>query len=183
MKTVYMIRHGRSMGNVWHGAYSNDMMNFLTEEGEVQAKMAGHKLNRHGIKIEDWHCSELTRTRQTLALIATVQGDWKRQFNIHQELNENHFWSDFVSEAKEGTELQKEKVREWTTNVLVPFLADPNRINVGIVSHYFTMQYLFNFFMLRYNFGKRSLPFYGEHIENGAVYVWTDKEPDRITIL
>ncbi len=170
-------------------------MNFLSEEGEIQTKAAGHRFNRHKITIDQWHVSELTRTRQSLSNVLHVMDDWMRDdIQIHEELNENHYWGDSTKDSV--SLIQQQKVVEWTQKILNPFMITeeleigsgvvrsivPWR-NIGIVSHYFTMRYLFEYFMAKYNFKKSGLPHYGDHIDNGEIYYWSCEEPDRISIL
>ncbi len=61
--SLYYIRHGQTAHNTSH-VYGGEIDVELNENGKIQAKEAGKKLE--GTKIDIVFCSPLTRTRQTL---------------------------------------------------------------------------------------------------------------------
>jgi broad specificity phosphatase PhoE len=154
---LYMVRHGESMGNVWKDAYRDDNKNFLSPYGVKQAELTGAYFKRMDINFELVGSSNLTRARHTCALILHEIG-WQRTWYNQPDLNEVNCEED------------KPRVRQAFAAIRQTFDSMESG-NVLIVSHYHTMQVLFD----ELTDGNRSQvdSFGGRHVGNAAVFVWT----------
>lgn len=165
---LYLIRHGQSMGNAWEDAYDHEDMNFLTDLGQDQARAAGKLLI--GKKIDHWYASNLVRARHTLSLISCERDDWRRQYHLDRRLNEHHMWR---------TDREHEEASyNFFMDRLHPHCND--RITIGVVSHYYTMRYLFRFLMEKHEFTRSRIDGFNEYIPNAHVFEWDSEMPDRI---
>lgn len=176
---LVLVRHGQSMGNAWNAAYRNPEMNFLTEYGETQAKLAGLKLRETGIEFQNMITSGITRARHTLSILAHTMGDWKREFIVDARFNER------IAPGKEHGPNEREalphehatRVMDGFSELVLPMLE--RNENVLLVSHYYTMQVLFK------NIGvnKDTLWGHGEHIPNAVPFIWDRDQPHKMIVL
>lgn len=63
MKTLYLLRHGKSL---WNTGTESDFERTLNNRGASDAEMIGRHLAKSGAKIQSVLCSPATRTMQTL---------------------------------------------------------------------------------------------------------------------
>lgn len=141
MKLVFL-RHGESMGNVWHGAYMDDRTNFLSIRGVKQAELAAYDIEELLGRVDEVICSEATRARQTATTVMQSMGDWQRHYIQDARLNEWGLEADASVWPGEETEEQfHAKVTEFFEEVIVPRWN--SKTNWLIVSHHFTMSVLF----------------------------------------
>jgi broad specificity phosphatase PhoE len=141
MNKLVLIRHGQSMGNAWDGAYESDPMNFLTPMGIAQAEVAGWKLKYTGLKFTHMVSSNLTRARQTMAIIAHIVDDWKRPFTIIEGFNERNENPKMDYRQLEFETLYHRETVKKTYDYFIPNLLKDG--NVMLVSHHYTMEILF----------------------------------------
>ena len=170
-RKLFFVRHGQSMGNVWPDAYENEPMNFLSPLGEEQARHAGRVLAEHNMRVDIWNCSELTRARHTLSLISSTMDDWQRPYVLDERLNENHMW--------ETDAQHQDAVVDYCDDYLQHFLTNPayeDKI-CGVVSHWFTMRYLFGWMQKRYQFNRYKISGYTDYIPNATLYLWDEDYP------
>lgn len=165
-KKLYLVRHGESMGNVWPDAYADDNKNFLSPYGLKQAELTGAFFKRMDVQFEMVVCSDLTRARHTTAMILHEIG-WKRKWFNTATLNEVNKEDD------------KPRVRKMFRELRMAFGQMTG--NMLLVSHYHTMQVLFD----EITGGDRALvdSYEGRHVGNAAVFVWNPEEPKRIQLL
>lgn len=165
-KKLYMVRHGESMGNAWPEAYRDDNKNFLSPYGTKQAELTGAYFKRMGINFDLVSSSDLTRARHTTSLILHEIG-WQRKWFNSPDLNEVNSESD------------KPRVRKIFRELRTAFTQLEG--NMLIVSHYHTMQVLFD----ELTGADRELvgSHGGRHVGNAAVFVWNPEEPKRIELL
>ena len=166
------------MGNAWNPAYKNPMMNFLTELGEIQAKMAGIKLKQTGLKFDTMITSELTRSRHTLSIIAHTVQDWQREFIVDGRFNERAS-ADMTKGPLERESTKEEhfgKVEDGLHHLVLPHL---EKQNILLVSHYYTMQAIFK--VLGVN--RSRMWGHGDHIPNSIPYIWDPREPEKMLVL
>lgn len=134
-RKLVLVRHGESMGNYWKPAYKNDATNFLSNLGVRQAEILGIYLKRSGFNFKYIVSSNLTRARQTTAMALISMDDWQRHYEIDPNLNECHDYS------SEGYTEDGNRVRQGVDNLLNNW-TDGDAL---CVSHYFTMQYIFDY--------------------------------------
>ena len=132
------VRHGQSMGNAWDGAYKQDAMNFLTPMGVAQAEVAGWKLAYTQLRFDHMISSDMTRARQTMAIIAHITGDWQRDFIVEPKLDERN--SDPNVNYYYERMVHKRQVKNAWNNVILPALKTGNTL---VVTHHYTMEELF----------------------------------------
>lgn len=165
-KKLYLVRHGESMGNAWPDAYGDDKRNFLSPLGVKQAELTGAFFKRMGINFELVSSSDMTRARHTTACILHEIG-WQRKWFNTPELNE-------VNSAQDQPRVRKvfRELRNAFTQL---------EGNMLVVSHYHTMQVLFD----EITGGDRALvdSYEGRHVGNAAVFVWNPEEPKRIQLV
>lgn len=147
MRGVFL-RHGESIGNVWGGAYRDDMTNFLSLRGIKQAELSAYTIKEllgNGDSFDAVITSELTRSRQTAVISMQTLGDWKRSYTLDDRLNE---WCSNTPDVPgipwydhEPSEDFWSRINDFYMHVLVPMNDLP--INVFVVSHYYVMQALF----------------------------------------
>lgn len=165
-KKLYMVRHGESMGNAWPEAYRDDNKNFLSPYGVKQAELTGAYFKRMNIDFELVASSDLTRARHTCTMILHEIG-WQRKWFNTPELNEVNNKSD------------EPRVRKIFRELRAAFAQLEG--NMLIVSHYHTMQVLFD----ELTGADRSLvaSHEGRHVGNAAVFTWDPNDPMRIDLL
>lgn len=161
-----MVRHGESMGNAWKPAYRSDECNFLTPFGVRQAAVCGHFFMRAGIDFEHLYSSNLTRARHTMASILYEIG-WQRHWVNLPSLNE----LDNVDNVQ-----QRGRVTDALNNILETW----NSGNVLIVSHYHTMQVLFDVLNVK---PENRESHSGLHVANGQPFAWDPEDPDHIRLV
>lgn len=66
MRTLYLLRHGKSL---WNAGAASDFERTLNNRGRSQAEKIGRYLVESGAKIDLILCSPATRTRQTLEIV------------------------------------------------------------------------------------------------------------------
>ncbi len=171
------VRHGESMGNAWEPAYRNPAMNFLTELGEVQAKLAGLKLKKTGITFTHMICSNITRARQTLAVTAHTIGDWKRDFVVDDRFNERiapHAIHG-PNEGESSAETHSARVIDGYRMLVQPALE--RKENVLLVTHYYTMQALFHHLSKVTGLSLQRMWGRAEHIPNAVPFIIDVSDP------
>lgn len=176
---LVLVRHGQSMGNAWEEAYRNSEMNFLTELGQTQAKLAGLKLNQTGMRFDHMYCSGMLRARHTLAILAHTLDDWRREFLVDERFNEKiPTESIFAAGERETPENEHhDRVVEGYEIMILPSLKSGQ--NVLLVSHYYTMKVLFK------HLGVRLDKLWGsaDHIPNAVPFIWDLDQPERMIVL
>lgn len=146
MTKLVLIRHGQSMGNAWEGAYESDPMNFLTPMGIAQAEVAGWKLKYTGLKFSHMISSDMTRARQTMAIIAHIVDDWKRPFTLLQGMNERNE-NPNMTQVERVSEIISHRHKVISTyDTYMPRLLKSG--NVMLVTHHYTMEALFSYLKL-----------------------------------
>jgi broad specificity phosphatase PhoE len=163
---LYMVRHGESMGNVWKPAYRSDECNFLSPYGVRQAAVCGHYFMRAGIEFEHLYSSNLTRARHTMACLLYEVG-WQRHWINLPAFNEL---------ANPESELEQARVRDGMNNLLHTWTSG----NVLIVSHYHTMQVLFDTLKVP---REKIESHQGRHVGNAQPFEWDPQVPDTIRLL
>lgn len=141
MSKLVLVRHGQSMANAWEGAYKSDPMNFLTPMGIAQAEVAGWKLKYTGLKFAHMVSSDLTRARQTMAIIAHIINDWQREFINLPNFNERNENSDMSQRQLEFETLYHRETVKKAYDYYIPNMLNDG--NVMLVSHHYTMEVLF----------------------------------------
>jgi broad specificity phosphatase PhoE len=144
MKSIFL-RHGESKANVWGGMYADDRMNFLSLRGAKQADLASYMINDlapDGIDVV--YTSDLTRARHTTSVVMQGVDDWQRDYEQDERLREwcwmapgHGNWWDWEPENE-----FRVRIHEWFTEVLVPMW--DYDITILVVSHYYTMEGLFD---------------------------------------
>jgi broad specificity phosphatase PhoE len=164
---LYMVRHGESMGNVWPEAYRDDNKNFLSPYGVKQAELTGAYFKRMGVDFREVVSSNLTRARHTCAIILHEIG-WQRAWLNVDALNEVN------------KEQDKERVRLMFRDVK-GLVGDGGIGNVLVVTHYHTMQVMFD----ELTGGDRQLvdSYGGKHVGNASVFTWSPQDEKRIKLL
>lgn len=141
---IFFLRHGQSMGNAWYGAYENDATNFLTVRGVKQAELAAYTIQDvlGDKKIDRVISSDMTRARQTAVTVMQTLGDWKRDYETSETLNE-WCWNGRGKEWYKDEDIHDAKARyeQAYREFVLPVASNEN---VLIVSHYYTMKSLFN---------------------------------------
>jgi len=159
---LYLVRHGESMGNVWPEAYRSDERNFLSPYGVMQAKICGHYFKRMGLRFDHLYSSNLLRARQTMITILQ-EDDWKRPWTNLPSLNE----------VQKDNEDDITRVRDVFYNIFQMWKKSDYTGNVLIVSHYHTMQVIFdNMPVDRKDIASHN----GQHVGNGQPFLW---DPDK----
>jgi broad specificity phosphatase PhoE len=161
---LYLVRHGESMGNVWPLAYKDDRRNFLSPYGAVQARHTAAYFKRMNINFNTVVSSGLTRACETCAIILREVG-WERQWDVEPGLNE--------------VNKEEDKIR-----VRVAFTRFLSNWNVGdalVVTHYHTMQVLFD--ELTHSDRSQVDSYGGRHVGNASVFEWSPLEPKKIKLL
>jgi broad specificity phosphatase PhoE len=169
MSKLILVRHGESRGNAWSGANRNDRTNFLTRKGHKQAALAGIELATDDFVFETTIASEMTRACQTLITIME-QFDGKAHERIHvtdKRLNE--------CRSRSVSEDHKDEVYRTMNDVILPAM---QKGNVLCVTHYFTMQRIFEFL----NINRNNFWCHGEHIPNAIPFVYDEDRPHNWVI-
>jgi broad specificity phosphatase PhoE len=182
---LVMVRHGQSMGNAWEPAYLNPQMNFLTELGSTQAKLAGLKLKETGIEFDTMITSGIVRARHTLSIIAHTLENWHREFIVDERFNERipagglHGPSEGpkLGEQPETKQMHLERVSAGFAELVQPVLEQ--RKSLLLVSHYYTMQVLIR----HLGVNRDRLWGGGDHIPNGVPFIWNPDQPEKIVVL
>lgn len=90
MKKFYFVRHGLTEMNeagIWSGHIETD----LTDEGRIQAKVAGKELKARDVRIDLVIASPLSRTQETAKIIARQIGYPIKDIEINPLFIERHF--------------------------------------------------------------------------------------------
>ena len=162
---LVLVRHGESRGNVWSPANRDDRTNFLSKKGHKQAELAGIELATDDFKFETTISSQMTRACQTLVTIM-------EQFdsNVHQRA---HVTDKRLNESRNKAAEQSHKVDVYAAmhDLVMPAL---EKGNVLCVTHYFTMQRIFDFLHIK------SHEFWckGRHIPNAMPSVYEPTAPN-----
>jgi len=115
-KTPYQLcflRHGQSTWN-----RDNRFIGWtdtpLTEDGVLEARVAGQMLARSGVKFDEVHTSLLRRCIRTTNLVLMELGQEYIPVNKNWRLNERHYGNLVGKNKKEIVKIHgKEKVRRW----------------------------------------------------------------------
>lgn len=122
MNYLVLLRHGQSQWNLenrFTGFHDVD----ITEEGVNEAKAAGQKMAKAGIKFDQAFTSTLTRANRTarLALESAGQGDLIKSMIAHDDLRERDY-GDLTGLDKDETRKKygEEQVHIWRRSYDVP---------------------------------------------------------------
>jgi len=115
-KTKYhlcFLRHGQSTWN-----RDNRFIGWtdtpLTDDGVLEARVAGQMLSRSGMKFDEVHTSLLRRCIRTTNLVLMEMGQEYIPVHKHWRLNERHYGNLVGKNKKEVVKLAgKEQVRRW----------------------------------------------------------------------
>lgn len=169
MAKLILVRHGESRGNAWSGANRNDRTNFLSSKGRRQAEIAGLELCEDFTGFDTVISSEMTRACETMVTIMSQFGGkaCRREYITDKRLNE--------CRNIEAEPVHREGV--WTTmeKVIMPALKEGN---VLCVTHYFTMQRIFDFLEI----DRSQIWCDGKHIPNACPFVYNTATPNQWTI-
>lgn len=167
---LFLIRHGESMGNVWKHAYRSDERCFLTPLGITQAKMCGQYFAHFNIDFGTLYSSNKLRARHTMVTILHEIG-WQRPWiNLPglDEIDTNHTEQGRVRNAFQSI---------WG--------AWDRKENLLIVSHYHTMQIIFDCMVELGAIESREKidSHQGKTVNNGQPFVWNPAEPERLHLV
>lgn len=161
---LVLVRHGESRGNVWSSANRDDRTNFLSKKGHKQAEIAGMELAQDGYEFETTIASTMTRACQSLVTIM-------EQFPglTHQRM---HITDARLDECRRRAVAEEHKGRVYTamSDLVMPALG---KGNVLCVTHYFTMQAIFDFL----DIDRSTFWCSGRHIPNAMPLVYEFDEP------
>ncbi len=164
MSKLVLVRHGESRGNVWSAANRDDRTNFLSKKGHKQAELAGLELATDGFEFETTISSKMTRACQTLVTIM-------EQFDglAHQR---EHITDKRLSESRSVHVEEEHRVGVYAAmnDLIMPALA---KGNVLCVTHYFTMQRIFDFLHIK----RHEFWCEGKHIPNAIPFVYEETSP------
>ena len=167
MSKLVLVRHGESRGNVWSPANRDDRTNFLSRKGHKQAELAGLELATDGFEFETTISSKMTRACQTLVTIM-------EQFDglAHQRV---HITDERLNESRNARAAEDHRVGVYAAmnDLIMPALA---KGNVLCVTHYFTMQRIFDFLHIK----RHEFWCEGKHIPNAMPFVY-DHIDDEIS--
>lgn len=171
MGKLFLIRHGESMGNVWKSAYRSDDRNFLTPMGVTQAKLCGQFFKHFEVDFHTMYSSNLLRARHTMVTIMHEIG-WQRPWINLPAFNE----VDSPVSTADGLRVRGAFQSIWETWT---------EGNLLIVSHYHTMQVIFD---LMESFGmiesRKSIDSHeGLTVNNGQPFVWDPEQPERVRLV
>lgn len=110
---VCFLRHGQSTWN-----RDNRFIGWtdtpLTEDGVLEARVAGQMLARSGVKFDEVHTSLLRRCIRTTNLVLMEMGQEYIPVHKHWRLNERHYGELVGKNKKEIVKMHgKEQVRRW----------------------------------------------------------------------
>jgi len=147
MSKLVLIRHGKSVGNCWDGAYNNDDMNFLSLEGIEQAKQAATKVASLPFDIDFWTCSPMTRARNTTSVIMQSMGLMAQPVHsIIPEFKEKHSGLAGINLNQIEDESKEEffiRVEDGVARILKPYLKQGNTV---LVAHRYVISVIFKIF-------------------------------------
>jgi len=131
MTKIVFARHGETIGNVDPDFGCNET-GFLTLKGMKQAELGAISLLREKLDIKHFYTSKMIRAIQTCTIFMQVLGEFNFR-GIHREelLNEWH-------QPKGPFEQKVDEVK-----MILPEILSSDG-NVLVVSHYFTMQAIFD---------------------------------------
>lgn len=174
MSKLVLVRHGESRGNVWSEANRVDETNFLSAKGRKQAEIAGMDLADDQFDFSAVISSGMTRARETMVTIMTEfnADDHIRDYIIDDRLNE--------CRNRSVAEEHQSGVFAVMNEIVMPELQQGN---VLCVTHYFTMQAIFNYLeTAQPPFNRRNLWCDGRNIPNAMPFVYDQSRPNSWTI-
>jgi phosphohistidine phosphatase SixA len=164
MSKLVLVRHGESRGNVWSPANRDDRTNFLSKKGHKQAEIAGMELAQDEFEFKTTISSTMTRACQTLVTIM-------EQFPglAHQRI---HVTDVRLDECRRKSVSEDHKIGVYAAmnDLIMPALAEGN---VLCVTHYFTMQRIFDFLHIK----RHEFWCEGRHIPNAMPLVYDQTSP------
>lgn len=169
MAKLILVRHGESRGNAWSGANQNDRTNFLSAKGRKQAEIAGIELATDFEGFDTVISSEMTRACETMVTIMSQFDGYacRREYITDERFNE--------CRNIESSPVHTAKVNKAMEDIVMPALKDGN---VLCVTHYFTMQKIFDFLEI----DRSQIWCDGKHIPNACPYVYNTATPNQWTI-
>lgn len=171
MAKLVLVRHGESRGNVWSEVNHDDRTNFLSMKGRKQAEIAGMDLAEDQFYFSAVISSAMTRARETMVTIMSEfpADEHVRDYIIDERLNECRS----RSEAEEHQGL----VTAAMNDVVMPELLHGD---VLCVTHYFTMQAIFNYLeKAQPPFNRRNIWCEGRNIPNAMPFVYNQATPNQ----
>ena len=174
MAKLVLVRHGESRGNVWSEANRSNRTNFLTQKGRKQAEIAGIELATDFVGFETVISSEMTRSCETMVTIMSqFDGNaHQREYLTNPHLNE--------CRSREVADSHREGVIKVMDKIVMPALDEGN---VLCVTHYFTMQVIFDYLEINQPpFRRRNLWCDGKHIPNAIPFVYDQDKPNNWVI-
>lgn len=129
MTKIVFARHGETIGNV-DPSFGDHETGFLTLKGMKQAELGSISLMREPFHIEHYYTSKMLRAMQTCSIFMQMMGENDyTKMNRQECLNERHH------------QTHEKKIEE--VNQVLPTILKHTE-PVLVVTHYFTMQAIFD---------------------------------------
>lgn len=120
MPTLVLVRHGQSQWNL-ENRFTGWEDVPLTDQGRAEAKRAGELLKAHGVRFDQAFTSDLSRARNTLAIILGVLGQEDLSVEKDKALNERHYGTlQGLNKAETAEKYGAEQVHIWRRSYDVP---------------------------------------------------------------
>jgi len=120
MPTLVLVRHGQSQWNL-ENRFTGWVDVPLTEKGREEARAAGERLKKAGVRFTKAYTSELARAHETLDIMLDVLGQKGIPIVRDRAVNERHYGDlQGLNKAETAEKFGKEQVKIWRRSYDIP---------------------------------------------------------------